>query len=298
MVDYNQIALFIEVIEAGSLSEAARRLNYSKSNLSRTLSQLEKVLGTQLVIRNTRHFRPTEAGIDFYRRCKDSFSLIKNTAQSMREEGQQLKGKLTITVAVDFALTVLPPIATRFCEQHPHVELEVRGEDRYVDLVKEGVDLALRFGKLNDSSLKALKICDTRLVFVASPQYLVKAVKPKTPGQLSEHKIISFHPRFENDFNIRRRNGRLSKIRLKPFIRVNNPLIAKAFVLAGRGIALVPDMMCGEEIKSGALVRVLPEFSTEDSPFHFVWPGHMTESPKIRSFIEFSREQIRRQVTV
>lgn len=296
-MDYNQIALFISIVEAGSISEAARRQNTAKSNLSRALAALEKATGSQLVYRNTRHFHPTEAGIAFYNQCKGPLSAIKIATDSIKQHEATLKGKFIITTAVDVAQTILPAIIADFSKVHPKLHVELRGEDRTVDLIKEGVDLALRLGTLSDSNLMATKISDTSLILVATGQYLSNFAKIRTPEHLSEHRMISFNKKFEKFLSLVKKNDRqqkLQKIRINTMLSANSPLISKSLALAGQGVALVPDMICFDELKAGSLMRVLPELSSKPVPFHFVWPAHNSESAKVRAFIDFSKDTLRK----
>lgn len=290
-MDYNQIALFVSVVEAGSLSEAARRLNVAKSNLSRALTALEKNVGSQLVYRNTRHFHPTEAGLQFYNQCKGPLFDIKNASDNIRQNASALRGKFTITMAVDVAHTIMPPIIADFAKAYPKLDLDIRGEDRIVDLVGEGVDLALRMGSMADSGLKALKISDVTLILVSTNAYLNSYGKIRSASQLIDHKMIAFSKKNEKSLNLSRRGGKPQKIKISGALLANNPLFAKALCLQGQGVALLPDIICYEELKSGALVRVLPELSTQPSPFHYVWPA---ESQKVRAFIDFSRDTLRK----
>lgn len=296
-MDYNHIALFISVFEAGSLSEAARRLNVAKSNLSRALTALEKETGSQLIYRNTRNFNPTEAGIHFYNQCKGPLFEIKQAADHIKQADSALKGRFTITTAVDVAHTILPGIISDFSRAYPKIQIEVRGEDRTVDLIKEGVDLALRLGTLSDSNLKSTKISNTSLILVSTHQYLSNFTKIRSIDQLAEHRLINFNKKFEKSLNLIRKNDRAHrphKVKVTTALSANSPLIAKAFALNGQGIALIPDIICYEELKAGILVRVLPEFSSSPVPFHFVWPSSNAESPKVRAFIDFSKDVLRK----
>lgn len=293
-MDFNRIALFVSVVEAGSLSEAARRLHVAKSNLSRALSALEKELGVQLIYRNTRNFRPTDAGLGLYAQCKAPYFDIKMAAENVRQNDVLLKGKFTLTAAVDLAHTVLPAIVAGFARAYPRLHVEIRGEDRTVDLVSEGVDLALRMGRLSDSELRAAKISDISLILVASPTYLTARARPRTLEQLTEHPYISFNRRFEKQIRLLRRGGGDHRVRMNPVMAANNPLLAKSLVLEGQGVSLLPDFICYEELKAGRLTRVLPEFTSEASPVHFVWPAHRAESPKVRAFLDFSKDTLRK----
>lgn len=293
-MDYNQIALFVSVVEAGSISEASRRLNVAKSNLSRGLSALEKRIGVPLVYRNTRNFKPTEAGLELYHHCKGPLVNIQRATEMIKDNEASLKGRFIMTVPVDMAHTILPKVVADFSKNYPHINIEIRGEDRQVDLVKEGVDLALRMGRLRDSNLKSLKIGEVSLILVASPDYLKKYTKFKFPSQLSEQRLIFFNKKFEKNFKLVKKNSTVSKVKVQSMMIVNNPLIARSVALLGEGIALLPDAICYEELKNGALQRVLPDYSSEPSPFHYVWPGYAAQSAKVRAFIDFSRERFKK----
>lgn len=293
-MDYNQVALFVAVVEAGSLSEAARRLNVAKSNLSRALSQLETSLNTQLVFRNTRHFKPTEAGLNFYELCKNPLFEIRHAAEVVKSNETDVKGKLSVTMAVDLAHTIMPPLINEFAKIYPNLDLDIRGEDRVVDIVKEGVDIAIRAGYLSDSNLKALKISDISLILVASPSYLASKTKIRTLEQLKDQRLTVFNKRYEKGFSLVKRGGKKQKLKISSSLLVNNPLMAKSFALLGQGVALVPDIICYEDLKSGELVRVLPEMSAEASSLHFVWSAHNAESPKVRAFINFMKDHLRK----
>lgn len=293
-MDYNQIALFVNVVEAGSLSEAARRLGIAKSNVSRALTALEKEVGSQLVYRNTRNFHPTEAGLNFYNQCKGPMFEVKMAAENLKQNETSLKGKFIITTAVDMALTILPPIVAEFAKNYPKLNLEIRAEDRRVDLVHEGVDLAIRMGNLQDSNLKALKISEVSMILVASSQYINNNPKVRTIENLTDHRMIAFNKKYEKGFSLIKRGGKSQKIKTHSTLLANTPLFAKSFTLLNQGIALLPDIICYDEIKRGELVRVLPDWSTESTPCHFVWPSHVSESPKVRAFVDFSKDLLRK----
>lgn len=292
-MDYNQIALFVSVVEAGSLSEAARRLNVAKSNLSRALTALEKQLGSQLIYRNTRRFNPTEAGLNFYNLCKGPLLEIRMAGENIKQDARHLKGKFIITMAVDVAHTIMPPIIADFAKTYPNLELDIRGEDRLVDLVGEGVDLALRIGQMNDSGLKSVKIADVSLVLVAAPAYLNHFAKIRETSQLLDHRLIVFTRRHEKQLQLSRRGARVQKVKVHATLFANNPLIARALALQGQGVALLPDIVCYDGLKSGELVRVLPDFAALPSPFHYVWPAANAESQKVRAFIDFTKDAVR-----
>lgn len=293
-MDYNQIAQFVSVVEAGSLSEAARRLNIAKSNLSRSLSRLEKSLGTQLVYRNTRHFQPTEAGLHLFQLCQEPLFQLRTAREKIQTDQTEMKGRFIITAAVDFTHAVLPEMLADFAKTYPQIELEIRGEDRRVDLVKEGVDLALRVGTLADSNLKSLKIGDINLIFVAAPSYLSASPRLRQVDHLAEHRLILFQSRQAKLTLEHRKSGLKQKVKLTPHMSLNTPLSCMSMTVLGQGVALLPDFICYNEMKSGQLMRVLPDWSAELSPFHYVWPSHIAQSPKVKAFIQFTQARLKK----
>ncbi len=296
-IDYNQIALFIEIIESGSISEAARRLNQAKSNLSRALSSLEKNLGSQLIYRNTRSLHPTESGLLFYEKCKESYSDINLNVQNLKLNELHLRGRFCLTAAMDLAQTICPPILSDFAKLHPELKVELRGENQMVDLVKQGVDVAIRFGLLSDSNLKAAKISDLSLVLVSTDGYLSQHAKVKSLDSLKDYSFISFSRTFEKNISLSRRGGANQKTSVRPTFYTNDSLVAKSLLLQGGGIGLLPDFLCYNELKSGQLVRVLPDFSSRPVPVQFVWNQHKEVSPKVRAFIDFSKDRLRKYFT-
>ena len=295
-IDYNQIALFIEIIEAGSISEAARRLNQAKSNLSRALAQLEKRLGAQLIYRNTRSLHATEAGLQFYQKCKDSYSEINQQVQNLKINEKTLRGHFCLTAAMDLAQTICPPVITEFSRMHPELKIELRAENKKIDLIKEGVDLAIRFGALPSSNLKATKISDLSLILVSTNHYMNSRNKIKTLENLKEHTFIAFNQSFERSISLSRRSGPPQKVSLNPTYVANDSLIAKNLVLS-EGVSLLPDFICYNELKSGSLIRILPDFASRPVPVNFVWSQRQEISPKVRAFIDHSKDKLKKYFT-
>jgi DNA-binding transcriptional LysR family regulator len=296
-IDYNQIALFIEIVESGSISEAARRLNQAKSNLSRALSALENNLGSQLIYRNTRSLHPTEAGLNFYERCKEAYLNINLNIQNLKLNETTLRGRFCLTAAMDLAQTICPPIIADFARLNPELKVELRGENQMVDLVKQGVDLAIRFGTLSDSNLKATKISDLTLILVSTSGYLNSHPKIKGLESLKEHDFISFNKNLEKNISLHRRGGNLQKVPVTSAFTANDSLVARCLVQQDCGIALLPDFLCYDELKTGKLIRVLPDFSSRPVSVHFVWSQHKEISPKVRSFIDFGKDRLKKHFT-
>jgi DNA-binding transcriptional LysR family regulator len=296
--DYNQIALFIEIVESGSISEAARRLNQAKSNLSRALSVLEKNLGAQLIYRNTRSLHPTEAGLQFYEKCKLAYREINSNIESLKQNEETLRGRFCITAAMDLAQTIFPPILSDFSRIHKELRLELRGENRMVDLVREGIDLAVRIGNLSNSNLKSSKISDLSVILVATNSYLLSRPKIKVMESLKDHALISFIKSSQKSISLSRRGGALQKVNIQASLVANDSLVAKALVMQDLGVALLPEFLCYNELKSGQLTRVLPDFASRPVPVHFVWSQHQATSPKVRAFIDFSKDRMKKYFTV
>jgi DNA-binding transcriptional LysR family regulator len=186
---------FVQVVDSGSFSAAARRLNVGQPALSKSIAQLEDRLGVKLLGRTTHGLAATEAGLNFYERARRSIEEADEAELAARGAGSGLAGKLCVSAAVTFARIHLMPRLPEFLAQHPDLEMEVVLDDRHIDLVREGIDVGLRMGKLADSSLTARRIASCRRVVFGTPTYFERAGVPTTPGDLATHQAVIYGPR-------------------------------------------------------------------------------------------------------
>jgi DNA-binding transcriptional LysR family regulator len=270
-IDLNRAALFVKVVEAGSFTSAATSLAIPKSSVSRGVAQLEEDLGVRLLQRTTRKLHLTDAGQEYYQRVRVLVAGLAEAAEAVMGASRDPRGIVRITFPVEpfFALLV-----ARFVRAHPGIHVEVIATGRRVDLVAEGVDLAVRAGKLDDSSLVARKVGTTGMGLFASPAYIERRGRPRSLADLGRHDCVLFRARAG------RAVWRLEGLRgpeevtVTGDVAVDDMLMARAFVIAGAGIGLLPATTLGEEIGAPRMVRLLPKYALRAGTLHVVWPSH------------------------
>jgi len=291
----DELAIFVAIIEAGSLVSASRRLRRSPPAITRALSSLEDRIGVRLVDRTTRRLAPTEAGGALVERAR---ALLADYEEVLVGASQApIRGVLRITAPVQFGRRHVAPIVSAFLNAYPDVRVELSLNDRNVDLIEEGLDLAVRIGALADSSLVARQVGSVRRVVVASPAYLARRGVPRTPSDLATHDTIfgmARSPAREWRFGPSQR-GPL--VRLSPRLLVDDVEAQLQAAQAGRGIARVLSYQVSDELASGVLVRLLQDFEPEPLPVQLVTLSRSHMAPKVRAFLD-SAVQIFRNVDV
>lgn len=282
-MDLNRIAVFVRVVEAGSFTGAAAAVGVRKSSVSRSVAALEAALGIRLLQRTTRKLSLTDAGRAYYERARDALAGLDDAEQAASALGAEPRGLVRFTAPVDLAGD-LAPIVSTFLRAYTAVRVETFLTGRYVDLVKEGFDLAVRAGPLTDSSLLARKIGDTELGLFASPAYLDRAGRPRRLAELAEHECVLYRgggptatwrltgPRGDEEVTAR---GRADSDEFA-FVR--------AMLVAGFGIGLAPVHLFAPLVASGVLERVLRRFARRSAPVHLVWPSRHFEPAAVTLF--------------
>lgn len=278
---------FVLVIEAGSFSAAARRLNVGQPAISKSVAQLEDRLGVRLLVRSTRGLTPTEAGLSFYERARRSIEEADEAELAARGAGRSLTGKLRICAAVTFARIHLMPRLGEFLARHPDLEMDVVLDDRNIDLVQEGVDVALRMGQLADSTLSARRIASAPHVVVGTPAYFSRAGEPGEPGELLSHAAVIYAQRGGGAaWTFRREDAEVS-VTVKGRLNITAAEGVRAAVLADTGIAIASEWMFAPEIASGAVKTVLRDWSLPAMDVWAVFPAGRTATTKARTFVAF-----------
>jgi len=292
-MDLNQIAVFVRVIESGSFTKAAKILRQPKSRVSRRIAALEKELGVSLLYRTTRQFSPTEAGRALYAQCRSHVYELESAANALQDNAHEVEGLLRVTTTVDVGSTLLGPMLAELATLHPKLRIELRLADDLVDLVKEGIDLAIRIGQLQDASLRAKPLGRISFILVASPSYLAHAPRLQGLADLKTHKALdlAFGPRADV-WSLRQAGKREENASVSVHWRSNNPRVLLDLALAGQGIALLPEFLCIDAIKAGDLQRVLAAYATKPFPVHLVWPAQREKSPKRRAFVELATKRL------
>lgn len=282
---------FIRVVESRSFTAAAERLGLSKSVVSRRLTELENRLGTRLLNRTTRSLSLTPAGQTFFERARAILDDVEEAEQAVAELGRDPRGLLRVNAPMSFGILHLAPAVAEFMARYPNVELDLELTDRFVDLVEEGWDIAVRIGRLRDSSLIARRLAPSRLVTVASPDYLARWGRPERPEDLSRHECLLYTTPANPSVWPYRVDGEHRSVRVQGRMRVNNGDAILEAVRAGLGLAVLPTFMIHRDLVSGRLVTVLDAFEVTDVAIHAVWPHHRHLSPKVRAFVDFLAER-------
>lgn len=259
------------------------------------VSSLEKRLGLTLIKRTTRKLHITPAGEQYFKSVSEGVAHIARAEDEVKSRLDKPQGLLRITAPVDLGNVILAEQVSLFLKKYPAVQIELLLTDRRVDLLAEGVDLAIRAGHLDDSSMIAKKLGEVSFALFASTRYLQQRGTPKTLNELEEHSCIMFSSLSSKEWSLE--NGkRKSRVPLTGKIIANDIQLVFRFALAGEGIALLPSFICQNEVKSGKLIQILSDWRTNISPVHFVYPAQKYVPAALSAFIQQSTESIRERL--
>ncbi|CAA6606412.1 Transcriptional regulator [Rhodospirillaceae bacterium LM-1] len=278
---------FVCISETRSFSEAARRLVLSKSLVSRQISGLEAELGVLLISRTTRRLSLTEAGQAYAERCQRVLADLEEADQAISNLQVRPSGRLKITAPMSFGTLHLAPALARFIKRYPDIELDMSLSDRVVDVIEEGFDLAVRIGRLAESSLIARKLCPMRRIVCASSDYIKQHGKPAKPQDLSGHSCLSHSDLSAQEWRLMDEAGRPVAISTKGPVRVNNGEAMRHLALAGVGIVFLPTFFIGPDLKAKRLISLLEIHTPQDAALYAVYPHSRHLSPKVRAFVDF-----------
>ena len=282
------MAVFVAIAEAGSLSAAARRLDVPLTSVSRKLAALERALDARLVSRTTRRLALTEEGRTYFERCKRILGDVEEAELALGESQSTPAGRLVVSAPTLFGRVCLAPLVPKFLVAHRRVDLDLDLSDRYVDLVDEGVDVALRIGRLADSSLVARRLGEFRRVVCGAPDYLARRGTPKAPDDLAAHDCIAFTMLQErSEWHFAGADGREIAVRVPARLRANSADAVLEAALGGGGLALAPSWQVREHVRAGRLKLVLARFATRPAPIHALYPHARLLSAKTRAFVDF-----------
>ncbi len=278
---------FIKVVDSKSFTTAAERLNLSKSVISRRISALENRLGARLLNRTTRTLSLTEVGQAFYDRCTRILSDLDEAERAVVDLHAAPRGRLRVNAPLSFGLLHLAPATAAFMQRFPAIDVAIDLNDRYVDLIDEGYDVAVRIGRLRDSSLVARRLAPNRLVLCASPAYLEKHGVPTAPEELAQHNCLLYTNLTTPEQWQFRIDGAVRSVRVSGNLRANNGDILLAAAIAGHGVVALPSFICGKALASGALQAVPIKGYGLESAVYAVYPQNRHLSSKVRAFVTF-----------
>jgi DNA-binding transcriptional LysR family regulator len=295
MQDLNSTMLFVKVVVAGSFTKAASALGVPKSTVSDKVAQLEKELGVTLLTRTTRKLMLTDVGAEFFRKAEQGISQLQIAGEEASHSQKAPTGLLRLTAPAEIlVINSMMNAVVEYRSKFPNVAVELDFSDRYVDLIAEGYDLAIRAGALEDSSLMAKRVGIAQLFLVASESYLRKAPPLKSPKDLRNHICLKHvEPPSDDIWFLRTKQGKTAKVQILQSMSSNAFPALKALALLGQGIALLPNLMCRAELSEKKLVRLLPEWATPEVPMHLVYPAQRFSSPKIKEMIPLLEKHLR-----
>lgn len=283
-----RIRAFIDVVEAEGFSAAARKTGRSKALLSKYVRELEDELGALLLNRTTRQFSMTEAGHTYFRTASDILKEIDNLADLVRENNVQLKGRLKVSVPRTFMDAEVGQSLIDFAKENPDLSLEIAAEDRFVDLIEEGFDVAVRVTKLEDSGMIARKISNFRVHICATQEFLDRHEPLEHPSDLSRLPfIIDTNNRAQGSIRFCNADSTWFNVPVTGPMEVNSPHATLRAALAGIGFAIVPDFIARQSIESGALVTLFNDYIPTDRGIYAVYPHRRYLPAKVRIFVDY-----------
>lgn len=288
---YEELSALVAVVEQGSFSAAAEYLDTAKSAVSRRIADLESRLGARLLNRTTRRIHLTDAGSALYERAISILADWQEAEHMVSADHAQLSGRLKVSTPLTFGLRYLGPVVAEFATAHPEVQLDIDLSDREVDLIAEGFDIAIRIGKLADSSLVAKRLTDIHLVCVASPGYLQTHGRPQTPEQLKHHQSLRYSLNKHTTWQFHDPQGRLSQGKPRTALTANNGDHINELCQAGLGIARLPMFIAHQGIRSGKLEIILADYKQSTLGLFMVFPPGRQLSRRVREFADHMARQ-------
>ncbi len=287
---------FVAIVDGGSLTAGADALDRSQPAVVRTLAALEKHLGVRLLQRTTRRMSLTPEGSDYLERCRQILSDVDEAERALGQDSDELSGSLRITAPVQFGQLHVAPLVFRFLQEHPRVSVDLMFVDRNVDLVSEGIDLALRIGPLPDSGLVALKVGELRRVICASPALLERVGRPAHPSELSSLPCVRMQNLSRSSTWTFERNGKRLPVKVSGAISCNQIAASIAACESSAGFGQFLSYQVDDALRQGRLVRVLQEFEMSDIPVNVVYPGGRFRTARQRAMASMLRDALRERV--
>ncbi len=288
MDNLTDVAVFVRVVERGSFTLAADALGLSRAVVSKYLSRLEERLGARLLHRTTRRLSLTEAGAALFEASRGALERIEEAEAAVAQFQSEPRGRLRVSAPMSFGILHLGPAIAGFAHAHPKVTLDMRLDDRYVNLVEEGIDVAVRIGVLTDSSLVARKLASTRAIACAAPSYLAQFGAPEAPQDLAAHNCLVYsYLSTANVWRFTAPDGRELPVAINGSFRVNNGIVLAEAAVAGHGILMTPSFYVAGLLREGKLKQILTPFKLKELGIYAVYPqtGHVP--PKVRAFVDF-----------
>ncbi|NQZ90828.1 MAG: LysR family transcriptional regulator [Moritella sp.] len=282
---------FVRVVQTGNFSAAAREQNSSQANVSKRVSGLESLLGVKLLTRSSRELSLTEMGSEYYEKCLAILAELDEADAAVRSETASPKGTLKIAAPIALARLVLAPLIKSFIEQYPEINIDMAASDTQVDLIAQGIDIAIRAKNLEDSSLVARHLFDNPMLLVASPDYLEQRGMPAVPEDLKHHNCIVYS--LLSSMNIWRffKEDKEFSVPVKGNFQSSNGDTNLEVALTGLGIVQLPIWMVDEHLTSGRLTQILTDYKAVSIPLNAIYPQNRYVPLKVRCFVDFIKKE-------
>ena len=283
-----EMEAFATVVDQGGFTDAAKKMGISKSAVSKHVSSLEARLGARLLNRTTRRVSPTEIGLAYYDRARRVLNDAGEADALVSSMQSAPSGLLRISVATDFGVNHLSPILGEFLHQYQDITVNMVLNNRYVELISEGFDIAVRIGELEDSTLRARRLTETSKRMVAAPSYFEKYGRPEKIDDLNEHKLLHYsNAAAANVWKITAPSGEKRQVRTSGWLTVNDGQSLLNAAVSGLGIAYLPSFLYDDAMKAGLVEEALPDLPVEKQGIYAVYPPGRFTQPKVRAFIDF-----------
>lgn len=287
---FTAMGLFVRIVETGSFSAAAREFGTTQPSVSRQLHALERRLGARLLNRTTRHLTLTDAGRVFYDDCRQIVASVEAAEGNVGALQATLRGTLKINTSVALGQEFVAPLIQKFLRLHANLSVDLILNERFVDLVEEGIDVAVRFGELRDVNVVARRLGQTRRVMVATPGYLRKHGIPKMPSDLATHNCILFTYPPTSDWTLIGSQGEI-KVRVTGSFKANNGLVIRGAILNGLGVGWIPEALIHDKLAAGVVREVLTEYRMQPIDVHALYASTRHLPVKVRAFVDFMKEE-------
>jgi len=294
--DLNAMALFVRVIEYKSFTETSKRLGIPISTISRKVSELEKDLGIRLIERSTRNLRLTETGQEYYQCCRRGLDEFETGALMINDKQAKVSGTLRLSIPPNIADILVTPIICDYQTAYPGASIKVLVTERYVDLIEDGVDIAIRVGQLENSSLIARRLLKYRHLLVASPQYIKKHGEPKHPDELASHRLLSFSGWREQIIWEFFKQQETYKTTIDSVLSMNEMAGLQYAAESHQGIANLPAIICAQALKQGKLIEVMPEWRFAPTVLSAIYPSNRNTSRIVKLFMDCCTKHIQKHI--
>lgn len=291
MGQLEDMAMFVRIVEAGSITKAADQLNIAKSAVSRRLKELESRLGAQLISRTTRQSNLTQAGEHYYQQACSILNEVDALNEQTSGAPTQVEGTLKMTAPLSFGLMHLNDVIDEYADRHPDLKFELDFSDRHTDLIEEGFELAIRIRELQDSSYQAKRLALIRYALCASPQYLEEMGVPETFDDLKNHEFLQYGMNKNSTITVIDEQGKKHQLTLNAKIKANNGDFLREMAVKGHGIAFLPTFITYKTLASGELVPILQQYQLPTLSAYAVYPKNRFLSQRCRYLIDFIAER-------